>query len=185
MFDILHFENPYFILKSIGVLTGAAYLVYRFQLFTLIKSTFFDKGRGKLDIEIESKVEEYLSIHDSVIEKESKITVEQASKEPPRFHLLRTIKNENIITVYFANHGGDIFNIEVQSSDIEKISIEPKEKILNNDSGYLKIQNYDNVDRVINLELTYLDKRENRKAQKYQFSISDEKLTEIESTPKI
>ncbi len=179
MFDFLSFDNPYFIVRTIGLLTVGAYLVYRFQLFSLIKSTFFDKGRSKFDIEIESKVDQYLSMHDSDIKEESEIPLEQVSLNPPSFHLLRTIKNENIITIYFANNGEGIFNIEIQSSDIKKISIEPKEKILNNESGDFKFYIDDSTNDKINFELFYSDKLNNKMTKKYSYSIEDEMLAEV------
>ncbi len=172
-------DNPFNIVRIIGILTVGAYLIYRFQLFSLIKSTFFSRGKNKMDDDISAKVEHYLSIHDSVLADENEISSEPVSAEPPRFHILKVLKNENLITVYFANQGGDIFNIEVQSSDIPIITIEPAEKILNKDSGDLKFYIDDNVSDKISFELIYSDKLSNKMTKKYLFSIEDQKLEEI------
>ncbi len=173
------FDNPFSFVKIIGFITGAAYLIYRFQLFSLIKSTFFNRGKNKLNDDIAAKVEHYLSIHDSVLAEESEIPIDQVSPNPPSFHILKTMKDENLITIYFANRGGDIFNIEIRSSDIREISIEPKEKILNNESGDLKFYIDNFVNDKINFELIYSDKLKNKLTKKYSYLIKDEMLVEI------
>ncbi|VAX21618.1 Acetate kinase [hydrothermal vent metagenome] len=173
------FDNPISFVKLIGAFTVGAYLIYRFQLFTLIKSTFFNRGKNKLGDDIASKVEHYLSIHDSVLIDENETSSEPIFAEPPRFHILKAIKNDDLITLYFVNQGGDIFNIEVQSSDIPIITIEPAEKILNKESGDLKFYIDDNVNDKISFELIYFDKLKNKATKKYLFSIEDGRLEEI------
>jgi len=173
------FDTPFSFVRIIGIIVVAAYIIYRFQLFSLIKLTFFYKGRNKLDDDIASKVEHYLSIHDSVLADENEISSEPVSAEPPRFHILKAIINDNLINLYFINQGGDIFNIEVQSSNIPIITIEPAEKILNKDNGDLKFYIDDNVSDKISFELIYSDKLSNKMTKKYLFSIEDQKLEEI------
>jgi len=172
-------DNPFNIVRIIGLLTVGAYLVYRFQLFSLIKSTFFNRGENKSNDDIASKVEHYLSIHDSVLANENEMSSEPIFAEAPRLHILKAIMNDNLITLYFVNQGGDIFNIEVQSSDIPIITIEPAEKILNEESGDLKFYMNDNVNDKISFELIYKDKLNNKVTKEYSYSIMEEKLTEV------
>ena len=72
------FENPSFIIKLIGISSVVVYLIFRFQVVSLIISTFFSKGRNRNDEKISAKVNEYLEKHNSKLEDDN--TLKPSSK---------------------------------------------------------------------------------------------------------
>lgn len=67
-----------------------------------------------------------------------KIKEEKAGREniiPPDFHILKVIDQDHLIKFYFVNKGGSISNIKLTPLDDFEISVNPADRIKNNDSG--------------------------------------------------
>lgn len=67
-----------------------------------------------------------------------KIIEEKESREniiPPDFHILKVIEQDKTIKFYFVNKGGSISNIKLTPLDDFEISVNPSDRIKNNESG--------------------------------------------------
>jgi len=167
------FENPYVFLKIFSILLIIALFIYRIQLFALIRA----RGKKKQYSQREIKVDEFLSQHD--LNKINELGIENKYKEivPPIFHILKVTSDENYLSLYFSNRGGNIFNIEVKSSEVSSISIEPTDKILNNESGCIKFVSIDHT-KDISFELFYSDDFNPIRKNKFKYFFADKKIAQ-------
>jgi len=98
----------------------------------------------------------------------------------PIFRSLKTLKTSNEITYYFVNDGGAIHDIRTNHVDGIKISIEPKNSIEKNESGYFKFELLTNSDGdEIHFDLSYKDNTDKLHENKYRFSTIENKLSTV------
>lgn len=170
------FNNPSFIVKTISTLIGIAIFVF---LLTIVISVFNNWKKRKSNSELNSKTKDYLKQHISNTENEYTGSYNYKIVGHPKLHLLRTVELDNYTSVYFSNNGSTIFNIDIDSTDVSSISIEPKDKIPNKSSGCIKFSTNNTTNNKIIFILSYSDERMNRTNKKFLFSVIDKKIEEI------
>ncbi|MCB0732347.1 MAG: hypothetical protein KDC88_15085 [Ignavibacteriae bacterium] len=172
------FDNPYLFIKIVVILTGLAFLIFRFQLLNEIISGYRKWKKKKNEIELNSKVEDYISEYKSnKIQNDNEAFIQNFAK-PINLHLLRVVESDGNSIIYFSNTGGNVYNVKIKSSSVEKINIEPYESINQGSSGFIKIYNTNSLKNDILFEIFYLDEIKNKNSRKYLFSISDKQLHE-------
>lgn len=167
------FENPSAFLKIFSILLIIALFIYRIQLFALIRERGKKKGNSRRNV----KVDEFLSQHDLNLINELGIKNRYKEIVPPIFHILKVTSAENYLSLYFSNRGGNIFNIEVKSSEVSSISIEPQVQILNKETGCIKIFTYDH-NKDISFELFYSDDFTPIRKNKFKYLFANKKITQ-------
>ncbi len=172
------FDNPYFLLKVIGILAGVAFIIYRFQLFSTIISGYTNWKKDKEKYEIDKL--KYSLLTDELNEiKNKEENLNNSFSGVVIFHLLKLVDSKDKIVIYFSITGGTVSNIEIKSEDLDSITIEPKAFIANNSGGYINfIKNNSAIDEAT-FEIHYDDERKTRHSKKYLISFSEKKLKEL------
>lgn len=172
------FDNPNAFLKIFAILIVIALFIYRIQLLALIISAFDSRGKKKEDYRMDAQVNEYLSQNNAM--SMNKLSVDHKRREivPPIFHLLKVSNTDNYISLYFSNRGGNIYNVSVKSSETQKASIEPNDKILNKTSGCIKFSTDNYHDKDISFELYYSDDVNPIRMKRYKYFCADKKIAE-------
>ncbi len=172
------FDNPNAFLKIFAILIIVALFIYRIQLLALIISAFDSRGKKKEDYRTDAQVNEYLAQNNSNSLNEPIVDHKRREIVPPIFHLLKVSNADNYISLYFSNRGGNIYNVSVKSSETQKASIEPNDKILNKTSGCIKFSTDNDHDKDISFELFYSDDFNPISMRRYKYFFADKKIEE-------
>lgn len=172
------FDNPYFLIKVIGILAGIAFIIYRFQLFSTIISGFTNWKNDKEKYDIEKL--KYSRLTNELNEiKNKKESLNNSFSGVVIFHLLKLVDSKDKSVIYFSITGGSVSNIEINSADLDLIIIEPKAFIANNSGGYINFIKKNSVIDEATFELHYDDEKMIRHSKKYLISFTEKKLKEL------
>lgn len=108
---------------------------------------------------------------------EENISTNNIEITPPRFRSLKIINTENGILYYFINDGGHAFNLSIKSKNNIKTIIEPRNKNLTKDSGFIKFRIVDNDKFTMIFELSYYDENHNYQKHEYSYSIKNQQFS--------
>lgn len=179
--------------------------IYRYEISLFIKFAFSDQKKngysknfmkliktnfGELEKkEFDNKVEDLLnSFNNPEIEEDSEIVfsdeinidtpkIENAN---PNFRSLKTIKNSNKIIYHFVNDGFAINGFSTDPLSDFTMSLEPREIINSNESGYFQFNFDGNIDNKFLFNLSYYDEYKEFHTFKYLYSTVENSITIIE-----
>lgn len=208
MIEVMAFGKDIIVILFVIVVALLLY-IYRYEISLFIKYGFSDStdtggitgliqfmkgGASKRVTELESrdisdKVDDLLQkFNNPLLDEDINILTKVDKQSPskiiehnsPKFRSLKTIKTSNEITYHFVNDGGAIRNYRIKQIDSINISIEPKNDIEPNESGYFKFELANNVGSEITFDFSYYDETNKFHEEKYLFSLLENKLSIIE-----
>ncbi len=208
MIEVMAFGKDIIVILFVIVIVLLLY-IYRYEISLFIKYGFSDsKNTGGItgliqfmrggvsrrvseleERDISNKVDDLLQKFNTPLLDEDITILTKVDKQspvkniehiPPKFRSLKIIKTANEIVYHFVNDGGAVRNYRIKQMDGINISIEPKNNIEPNESGYFKFELANNIGNEITFDFSYYDETKKFYEKKYLFSLLENKLSIVE-----
>ena len=165
---------------SVSVINNLIGLVLTVFILTLAITYYNKRKKRKNDSELNVKIDSYMNQHLAKTTEEYEDNYDNKTIKHPKLHLLKIVQSGNEFTIYFVNKGNKVFNINISSSDVSDILIEPNDNISQNSTGYIKFTRNKKSDNKITFKLDFTDGRMNKISKKYLLTVLENKMEEID-----
>ena len=165
------FDNPYSFVNLFMILIAIAFLIYRFQLIMTIIDGFKDwiSRKDKYDKQKRKSLELQIELDKTIANKE----VSKLDNSSVKFELLKIVKSENQIAVYFLVDGGPIYIKSITSKNINITEIQPEGYIPDKSSAHFVFKNLNSENGSIFLEITFEDQFTVTHRKNYVLSVQE------------